>query len=298
MFLFEPFVYPFMQQALLVGAVIAVLCAVLSCLLILRGWSLMGDAISHAVLPGIVLAYRMGLPLALGAFLSGWCCAVATGYLRQHSRLKEDTVMGVIFTGLFAVGLVLFSQTPSDLHLDHILFGNILGIPPSQVRETCAIGLGLMLLLLARRRDFLLVAFDPYHAQALGLSVQWLNYLLLALLSLAIVVSLQAVGILLVIAMLITPGATAFLLTDRYDRMLQLATASSLIATLSGIIISYHLDASPSACIVLMQATQFFLAWLFAPKNGMVAQWRRRSSFATRGASSQVTPAPESDRPR
>lgn len=294
----EPFYYPFMQQALLVGAVIAVLCALLSCLLILRGWSLMGDAISHAVLPGIVLAYRMDLPLALGAFFSGWCCALASGYVKQHSRLKEDTVMGVIFTGLFALGLVLFSQTPSELHLDHILFGNILGISASQLRETCTISVVLTLILIARRRDFLLVAFDPFHAQALGLSVKGLNYLLLALLALAIVVSLQAVGILLVIALLITPGATAFLLTDRYDRMLQLAIGSSLIATLTGIVISYHIDASTAACIVLMQAAQFLLAWLFAPKNGVLAQRRRTSLPAVSWAPAAITPAAESDRQR
>ncbi len=269
---FEPFQFDFMREALLVGTVVATMCAVLSCFLILKGWSLMGDAISHAVLPGIVIAYIVGAPLALGAFGAGLLCAVSTGFIKQNSRIKEDTVMGVVFTGLFAFGLVLFSRTSSDMHLDHILVGNILGITPSQVRQTLILGgivLGVTLML---RRDLLLICFDPGQARVMALPDRFLNYLLLSLLSLAIVVSLQAVGIILVVAMLVTPGSIAHLWTDRFDRMLVIAVGSAVGSTATGILISYHIDASSGGCIVLMQALVFVASLLFAPKYGIVGR--------------------------
>ena len=255
--LLEPFQYGFMLQAFAIGALVATVGAVLSCFLVLRGWSLMGDAISHAVLPGIVLAYIAGVPLAVGAFGSGLLCAVSTGWIKRHSRIKEDTVMGVVFTGMFAFGLVLFSKTPSDLHLDHILFGNILGITPGQIRETTVLCLIVLGVILTLRRDLVLVCFDPSHARVLGLRVQALTYLLLILLSLAIVAAMKAVGLVLVIAMLITPGATALLLTQRFDRMVLIATAIAVSSALSGIYISFFADGSPAACIVLVQALVF-----------------------------------------
>ncbi len=274
---FEPLQFGFMREALLVGLVVSSLCAVLSCFLVLKGWSLMGDAISHAVLPGIVIAYILKIPLSIGAFSSGLFCAVATGFIKQNSRIKEDTVMGVVFTGLFAFGLVLFSRTPSDLHLDHILFGNILGISREQIRETLLLGgiiLGIVILL---RRDFLLMCFDPAHARVLALPVTFLHYLLLSLLSLSIVVSLKAVGIILVIAMLITPGAIGQLWTDRFDRMILIAVAAATGSTVAGIFISYHIDASTGPCIVLMQALVFALSLIFAPKYGLISQHRHRA---------------------
>ena len=255
--LLEPFQYGFILQAFAIGALVATVGAVLSCFLVLRGWSLMGDAISHAVLPGIVLAYIAGVPLAVGAFGSGLLCAVSTGWIKRHSRIKEDTVMGVVFTGMFAFGLVLFSKTPSDLHLDHILFGNILGITPGQIRETTVLCLLVLGVILTLRRDLVLVCFDPSHARVLGLRVQALTYLLLILLSLAIVAAMKAVGLVLVIAMLITPGATALLLTQRFDRMVLIATAIAVSSALSGIYISFFADGSPAACIVLVQALVF-----------------------------------------
>ena len=255
--LLEPFQYGFMLQAFAIGALVATVGAVLSCFLVLRGWSLMGDAISHAVLPGIVLAYIAGVPLAVGAFGSGLFCAVSTGWIKRHSRIKEDTVMGVVFTGMFAFGLVLFSKTPSDLHLDHILFGNILGITPGQIRETTVLCLIVLGVILTLRRDLVLVCFDPSHARVLGLRVQALTYLLLILLSLAIVAAMKAVGLVLVIAMLITPGATALLLTQRFDRMVLIATVIAVSSALSGIYISFFADGSPAACIVLVQALVF-----------------------------------------
>lgn len=265
--LLEPLQYVFMREALVVGAVVAALGAVLSCFLILKGWSLMGDAVSHAVLPGIVLAYAAGLPLAVGAFAAGLGCALASGWVKAHSRLKEDTVLGVVFTGLFALGLVLFSRVPSDLHLDHILFGNILGVTRAQVWQISGIGFGVLAIVLARRRDLLLVCFDEKHARVLALPAGFLHYLLLSLLALVIVVSLQAVGLLLVVAMLITPGATARLWTDSFDRMLGAAVGSAVFSSTAGIFVSYHIAGSTAACIVLFQTVIFVISLV-------VSRWR------------------------
>ena len=278
--LFEPLQFAFMRDALLVGTMVATMCAVLSCFLILKGWSLMGDAVSHAVLPGIVLAYIGGLPLSIGAFGAGLFCAVSTGFIKQNSRIKEDTVMGVVFTGLFAFGLVLFSRTTSDMHLDHILVGNILGITHSdvwyrsQVWQTLGLGSVVLGVTLALRRDLLLICFDPSQARVMALPDRLLNYLLLGLLSLAIVVSLQAVGIILVVAMLVTPGSIAHLWTDRFDRMLLIAVAAAVSSTVTGIFISYHIDGSTGACIVLVQALVFAGSLLFAPKHGLMKTGR------------------------
>jgi ABC-type Mn2+/Zn2+ transport system permease subunit len=251
---------------------------VLSCFLILKGWSLMGDAISHAVLPGIVVAYLAGVPLALGAFASGLFCAVATGFIKRNSRIKEDTVMGVVFTGLFAFGLVLFSRTTSDLHLDHILFGNILGVSKAQIVETLIISSVVLGVVLARRRDLLLLCFDPAQARVLALPAAALHYLLLSLLALSIVVSLKAVGIILVIAMLIVPGAVGHLWTDRFDRMLGIAVGTAVASTATGVVASYHIGGSTGACIVLVQAFVFLVSLVAAPKHGLWGRSRRSGS--------------------
>lgn len=253
------------------GAIVGVVCAILSCFLVLKGWSLMGDAISHAVLPGIVVAYVLGAPLALGAFASGLLCAVSSGYIKANSRVKEDTVMGVVFTGLFALGLVLFSKVKTDLHLDHILFGNILSIERSDFRE-CLIISGLTLaVVLTMRRDLLLFCFDPGHARTIGLRTTLLYYLLLALLAATIVASLKAVGVILVIAMLITPGSIGFLLADRFDRMVLIAAVSAVLASVIGVYVSFLIDGSTAACMVLTEALLFIAAFLFAPKRGVLA---------------------------
>ena len=273
--LLDPFRYPFMVDAMIVGTAIGAVCAVLSCYLVLKGWSLMGDAISHAVLPGIVIAYAIGLPLAVGAFLSGLFCAVATGYIKANTRVKEDTVMGVVFTGLFAFGLVLFTKIKSDLHLDHIIFGNILGLEPGDLRNTLIVGGLTLTVILALRRDLLLFCFDPAQARAIGLRTKLLYYLLLSLLAMTIVVSLKAVGIILVIAMLVTPGCIAYLLTDRFDRMLGIATTAAVGSSLTGVYVSFFLNASTAACIVLVQALLFVATVFFAPKHGLL-QLRRR----------------------
>jgi ABC-type Mn2+/Zn2+ transport system permease subunit len=278
--LLEPFQYPFMVEAMVVGVAVGAVCAVLSCYLVLKGWSLMGDAISHAVLPGIVIAYAIGLPLAVGAFVSGLLCAVLTGFIKANSRVKEDTVMGVVFTGLFAFGLVLFTKIKSDLHLDHILFGNILGLVPGDLRDTVVVGGLTLAIVLALRRDFLLFCFDPGHARTIGLRSGLLYYLLLSLLAVTIVVSLKAVGIILVIAMLVTPGCVGYLLTDRFNRMLMIATGTAIFSALSGVYLSFFINAATGACIVLIQAAIFLLALVFAPKHGLLAARRQRQLVA------------------
>lgn len=274
--LLEPFQYPFMVEAMTVGVAIGAVCAVLSCYLVLKGWSLMGDAISHAVLPGIVIAYAVGAPLAVGAFCSGLLCATLTGFIKANSRVKEDTVMGVVFTGLFALGLVLFTKIKSDLHLDHILFGNILGLGEGDLRDTLIVSCVTMVIVLTVRRDLLLFCFDPGHARTIGLPTGVLYYLLLSLLAVTIVVSLKAVGIILVVAMLVTPGCIGYLLTDRFGRMMAIATASAVFSSFMGVYLSFFINASTGACIVLLQALIFLVALVLAPKHGLLAGRRHR----------------------
>ncbi len=270
--LLAPFQYEFMIQALLVGALVGAVCAILSCFLVLKGWSLMGDAVSHAVLPGIVLAYLIGLPLAVGAFFSGLLCATATGFIKDHSRVKEDTAMGIVFTGLFAFGLVLFTKIETDVHLNHILFGSLLGISTEDMIQTAIVAGITLVVVLLWRKDLLLFCFDPGHARSIGLNTKRLYYILLSLLAATVVASLQAVGIILVIAMLITPGCTAYLLTDRFHHMLGIATGSAVLSCLSGVYISYFLNGSTAGCIVLFQSMLFVLAMIFAPKHGLLVQ--------------------------
>jgi manganese/iron transport system permease protein len=265
-----PLSYGFMQRALVVAVLVGAVCAVLSCYLVLKGWSLMGDAISHAVLPGIVIAFVLGLPLAVGAFAAGLGCAVATGYLKENSRVKEDTVMGIVFSGMFGFGLVLFTKVETDQHLNHILFGNMLGVSVRDLAETGIVAGGTLLAVLIKRRDLLLYCFDPQHARAIGLPVRALHYGLLALLSLTIVASLKAVGIILVIAMLIAPGAIAFLLTSSFERMLPIAASVAIGSSVIGTIASFHIDGASGPCIVLVQMIVFVLAFLFAPRRGLL----------------------------
>jgi manganese/iron transport system permease protein len=259
--LLAPLSHEFMQRGLIVAMLVGIVCAVLSCFLILRGWSLMGDAVSHAVLPGIVLAQVAGLPLAAGAFVAGLGCALAIGYLKEHSRVKEDTVMGIVFAGMFALGLVLFVKVDSDQHLLHVLFGNMLGVRWADIAETAAIAVPTIAIMLAKRRDFLLLAFDPAHARAIGLPVRALNVAMLVLLALTIVAALKAVGIILVVAMLIAPGAIGFLTTRRFDAMLAVAVVAATVSSVLGTILSFHLDGATGPCIVVVQAV-FFLAAL------------------------------------
>lgn len=260
----EPFAYPFMQRAIIAAIVTGVVCAVLSCYLVLKGWSLMGDAISHAVLPGIVLAFVFSIPLAIGAFLSGIFCAIATGYLKEHSRVKEDTVMGIVFSGMFAFGLVLFARIDTDQHLSHILFGNMLGITDGELQQTLWIAGITLAIVLLKRQDFMLYCFDPNHARVIGLPVKLLHYGLLCLLALTIVASLQAVGVILVIAMLIAPGIIAFTLCRSFNWMLIISTVASVFSCVLGTLISFHIDGATGPCIVIVQALLFVIALLYS----------------------------------
>ena len=258
-----PFQFPFMQQAFVIAMLVALPMGLLSPFLVLKGWSLMGDAISHAVLPGVVLAYLIGLPLATGAFVAGMACALAVGYLKENSRVKEDTVMGVVFSGMFGLGIVMFSMIESDLHLLHILFGDMLGVTWGDVAQTGLIALVAVGFVLLLRRDLLLAAFDAQHARAIGLPVRFLHYGLLAILSLTIVGALKAVGIILAIALLIAPGAIAFLLTRRFEAMLALSAVIATGSAFVGVYLSFFLDSAPAPTIVVLMSILFIgaFAW-------------------------------------
>ncbi|MEU3271055.1 metal ABC transporter permease [Saccharomonospora sp. NPDC006951] len=282
--LLEPLGFEFMVRALITTVVAAVVCAVLSCWLVLIGWSLMGDAVSHAVLPGVVLAYLVGAPFALGAVVFGFLAVGLIGLVGNTSRVKEDAAIGIVFTTLFALGLVLISVTPSQTDLNHIIFGNLLGVDTADVIQICVLGAITLAVLVLKRRDFTLYAFDPTHAHAIGLNPRMLGAALLGLLALTTVVALQVVGVILVVAMLIIPGATAYLLTDRFGRMLVIAPAFSALAAVTGLYLSYHLDTASGGMIVLVQGAGFVLAYLFGPRHGIVAKsvaaGRRRKRLA------------------
>ena len=253
----EPLSYTFMVRALLVTIIAAVLCAVLSCWLVLIGWSLMGDAVSHAVLPGVVLAYSAGAPFALGALVFGFLAVALIGGVRDTTKLKEDAAIGIVFTTLFSIGLVLISVTPSHVDLNHIIFGNLLGVSASDLWQVLVLGAITFAILILKRKDFTLYAFDQTHAHALGMSPRLIGAVLLGLLAMTSVVALQAVGVILVVAMLIIPGATAYLLTDRFGKMLLLAPVLAASAGILGVSLSYYLDASTGAMVVLAQAAIF-----------------------------------------
>lgn len=256
----EPLSYPFMQNALWTAIAVSAICAVLSCYLVLKGWSLMGDAISHSVLPGIIIAFWLGLPITLGAFISGLFCTLGVGYLKENSRIKEDTAMGIVFSGMFALGLVLFTKVKTDQHLSHILFGNLLGISHNEVIQTAVLSVGIFLLILLKRKDLLLYCFDSVQTRIVGQSPKLLHYGLLAILALTIINAIQVVGVILVTAMLISPGITAFTLCKRFDYMLLIALLISITSCIFGILISYHIDGATGACIILLQAIVFLTA--------------------------------------
>ncbi len=268
-FITEPIAHEFMRKAILISTLITSVCGLLSSFLTLKGWALMGDAVSHAVMPGVVVAYAIGVPLSIGAFVFGVGSVALIGFIKHKSRIKEDTVIGLVFTGFFALGIVLISKITSDIDLMHILYGTPLGIPLSDVKQTIFISLLVVLLLSIFRKDLMLYCFDPRHAKTIGINVSFLHYLLLTCLSLAAVVGLQAVGIVLVVAMLITPGATAYLLTDKFDELSIISVLSSIISSLIGIYLSYWLDIAPGGSIVLVQTFIFLFAFLFAPRYGI-----------------------------
>jgi manganese/iron transport system permease protein len=256
-YIFDPLSYDFMQRALIMSVIIGFTCSIFSCFLILKGWSLMGDAVSHAILPGLGLAYILNIPLAIGAFIAGLFCAIMTGFIHNNSRIKEDAVMGIMFSGMFALGLVLLSYIETDVHLLHVLFGNVLGITQNDLIETSVIAGLSSLIMIIKRKDFMLYCFDPNHAQVIGMPVKWLHFSLLALLALTIVSALKAAGIILVIAMLIAPGAIGFLIARSFGSMMVIAIIVSISSCVAGTILSFHLDAATAPFIVVIQGGLF-----------------------------------------
>lgn len=257
-----PFQFPFMQNAFFIALIIAVPTALLSCYLVLKGWALMGDAISHAILPGVVLAYILNIPLLMGAFAAGMVCALATGYLKEHSRIKQDTVMGVVFSGMFGFGIVLYTKISSDVHLDHILFGNMLGVGEEDLWTAGLIALPVAVIIIAKWRDLLLHSFDVVQARAAGLPVRLIHYGLLAMLSLTIVATLKAVGLILAIGLLIAPGAIAFLIVREFSHMLIASVVITLVAMTAGVYASFWLDSAPAPTIILVLTGVFIFAFV------------------------------------
>jgi manganese/iron transport system permease protein len=266
-----PLQYGYMVKAILVSGVIGGVCAFLSCFITLKGWSLMGDALSHSVVPGVAIAYYVGWPFAAGAFLTGLLAAGGMAFVKTKTRLREDAVIGVVFTAFFALGLLLISLYPSQVDLKSIVIGNILGISDSDILQVLAISGVTLLILGLKWRDLLLFCFDANQARALGLNTTVLHAMLLTLLSATAVAALQTVGAVLVVAMLVTPGATAYLLTDRFAKMIGLAVTMGASTSIVGAYASYFFDGSTGGCIVTLQSFLFVLALIFAPKHGMRA---------------------------
>ena len=255
-----PFQFAFMQNAFLIALIVSVPSALLSCFLVMKGWALMGDAVSHAVLPGIVLAYILNAPLIIGAFIAGMACALTTGYLSTNCRVKQDTVMGVVFSGMFGLGIVLYVSIETNAHLDHILFGNILGVELHELWTASIISIGVSLMLIIKWKDWLLHSFDPIQARTSGLRVNFLHYGLLAALSLTIIAILSAAGLILAISLLIAPGAISFLLVRKFSTMLWVSVIICGSSMLSGTYISFFLDSAPAPTIVLVMTILFITA--------------------------------------
>ena len=262
--LLEPFQFSFMVNALVISTIVAIPCALLSVFLVLKGWALMGDAMSHAVFPGIVLAWIAGIPLAIGAFIAGLFCAVATGYLDDNSRIKRDTLMGIVFSGMFGAGLVLYVSIQSEVHLDHILFGDMLGVSFSDIVQTSVITLGIALIIGLKWKDLLLHAFDPHQAKASGLNTTLLHYGLLCMIALTIVATLKSVGIILSISLLIAPGAIAILMTRKFFHALWLAVVISVVTSFMGVYLSFFIDSAPAPTIVVLFSLLFVITFTYS----------------------------------
>lgn len=269
----EPFQFDFMVNALAISVIVAVPCALLSVFLVLKGWALMGDAMSHAVFPGVVIAWIIGIPVAIGAFIAGLFCAIATGYLDDNSRIKRDTLMGIVFSGMFGAGLILYISIQSEVHLDHILFGDMLGVAVADIVQSSVIAAGVALVMLVKWRDFLLHAFDAQQAKASGLNTGLLHYGLLCMIALTIVATLKSVGIILSISLLIAPGAVAVLLTRRFAHALWLAVILAAVVSFAGVYLSFWIDSAPAPTIVVLFTVVFILAFI-------VAGWRDRRATA------------------
>lgn len=275
-----PFEYGYMRDAIWVSGLVGAVCAFLSAYLMLKGWSLIGDALSHSIVPGVAGAYILGLPFALGAFLSGGLAALAMLFLNQRSGLREDAIIGLIFTGFFGLGLFMVSLNPMSVSVQTITMGNILAIPPEDTLQLALIG-GISLLILALKwRDLMVVFFDETHARSIGLSPVRLRVLFFTLLSACTVAAMQTVGAFLVVALVVTPGATAYLLTDRFPRLILLSVAIGAVTASLGAYISFFLDGATGGVITCLQTLIFLLAFVFAPKHGLLAAKRRAGQAA------------------
>jgi manganese/iron transport system permease protein len=273
--LVTPFHYDYMLRAIWVSALIGGVCGFLSSFVTLKGWSLMGDALSHAVVPGVSIAYILGLPFALGAFIAGLLAAATMAFIRAKSRIREDATIGIVFTAWFALGLLLISLFPARVDLKTIILGNILGISDPDITQVIIISAVTLLVLGLKWKDLMLFCFDPNQARTLGLRAGMLHVILLSLLAATAIAALQAVGACLVVAMLVTPGATAYLLTDRFGRMLWLSSGMGVATSLAGAYASYYFNGATGGCIVTLQTLVFLTAFVFAPKHGMIAARRR-----------------------
>ncbi|MGE9550222.1 iron/manganese ABC transporter permease subunit SitC [Erwinia amylovora] len=278
--LMEPFGYQYMLNAMWVSAMVGGLCAFLSCYLMLKGWSLIGDALSHSIVPGVAGAYMLGLPFALGAFLSGGLAAGSMLFLNQRTRLKEDAIIGLIFSSFFGLGLFLMSLSPASVNIQTIVLGNILAITPADIVQLSVIGAVSVVVLFFKWKDLMVVFFDENHARAIGLRPARLKILFFTLLSVSTVAALQTVGAFLVICLVVTPGATAWMLTDRFPRLLCIAVAIGSITSFLGAWASYYLDGATGGVIVVAQTILFLLAFIFAPVHGLLAN-RRRARLIT-----------------
>ena len=271
----EPFGYQYMLNAMWVSAMVGGLCAFLSCYLMLKGWSLIGDALSHSIVPGVAGAYMLGLPFALGSFLSGGLAAGSMLFLNQRSRLKEDAIIGLIFSSFFGIGLFMVSLNPMSVNIQTIILGNVLAIAPEDILQLAIIGVISLTILLLKWKDLMVVFFDENHARSIGLNPGRLKLLFFTLLSVSTVAALQTVGAFLVICLVVTPGATAWLLTDRFPRLLTIAVAIGSLTSFFGAWLSYWLDGATGGIIVVLQTLLFLLAFVFAPKHGLLANRRR-----------------------
>lgn len=291
-FLAEPFAYQYMVNAMWVSALVGAVCAFLSCYLMLKGWSLIGDALSHAIVPGVAGAYMLGLPFALGAFLAGGLAAVSMLFLNNRTGLRQDAIIGLIFTSFFGLGLFMVSISPTSVDIQTITLGNILAVTPADTLQLVIIGVVTLFVLTLKWRDLMLVFFDEDHARSIGINPTLHKAMFFALLAASCVAALQTVGAFLVIAMVITPGATAYLLSDRFPRVLMIAIAIGVLSSFFGAYISFFLDGATGGIIICLQTLAFLVAFIFAPKHGLLAAKRRG-----REGKSPQTPAPD-ERPQ
>ncbi len=273
--LLEPFAYDYMFNAIWVSALVGGVCAFLSCYLMLKGWSLIGDALSHSIVPGVAGAYMLGLPFSLGAFFSGGLAAATMLFLNQRTRLREDTIIGLIFSSFFGLGLFMASLNPTSVNIQTIVLGNILAIAPADIVQLAIIGFVSLAILLVKWKDLMVTFFDENHARSIGLNPTFLKGLFFTLLSVTTVAALQTVGAFLVICMVVTPGATAYLLTDRFPKLLIISVALGSLTCAVGTYVSYYLDGATGGIIVVLQTLLFLLAFVFAPKHGLLANRKR-----------------------